>query len=51
MKTLSVLGFILGQWALDFDRHEGKYIAYDVLLGFGCWALSFVFWLFGGRRD
>jgi hypothetical protein len=54
MKGFSVLLFILGismfanaiagQWALDFSKTSGGYIALDVVIGAGFWILSWVVW-------
>ena len=54
MKGLSVFLFLLGismfanaiagQWALDFSKTSGGYIALDVLIGLGFWAASWVVW-------
>jgi hypothetical protein len=54
MKGASVLFFILGisfflnavygQWAFDFSKGGASYVLLDVLLGIGCWMVSYFFW-------
>jgi hypothetical protein len=54
MKGFSVLLFILGismfanaiagQWALDFSKTSGGYIALDIVIGVAFWAFSWVVW-------
>jgi hypothetical protein len=61
VKTLAGLMFVLGisffanaaagQWAFNFRRHTGGYIALDVLLGLACWLLSWLLWAWHTRRS
>jgi hypothetical protein len=61
LKALSGLLFIVGisffanaaagQWAFNFSKHAGRYIALDVLLGLACWFLSWLFWAWHTRRS
>lgn len=61
MRTLSRIFFIVGisffanaaagQWAFNFSKHSGSYVALDVVLGLGCWFVAWVLKVWHTRRS